>query len=166
MKYALVDGQRQEAQPGLSGICQACDGPMVARCGEVRVRHWAHRIGNECDHWWEPETEWHRRWKDQFPADWQEVVHVDGPGDRHIADVKTDRGWVLEFQHSPIRRDERESREAFYEKMIWIVDATRRKRDESQFRKACERGSLIVRSLGLARIPIPDECALLRDWAG
>jgi hypothetical protein len=34
MKFALVDGQRQEAQPRLSGKCPACEHPMIARCGK------------------------------------------------------------------------------------------------------------------------------------
>ena len=46
-----------------------------------------------CDPWWENETEWHRAWKDQFPADWQEIVHHAEDGEKHIADVKTDR-WL------------------------------------------------------------------------
>ena len=113
MKFALAHGQRQEAQPNLSGECPGCGRPMVARCGEVRVRHWAHKGRRHCDPWWENETEWHRGWKDRFPADWQEIVHPDGDGERHIADVKTGDGWVIEFQHSYIKPEERRSREAF-----------------------------------------------------
>jgi competence protein CoiA len=166
MKYALVDGQRQEAEPGRSGVCPACDGPMVARCGNVRVHHWAHRVGAECDRWWEPETQWHRNWKNQFPVEWQEVIHAAENGEKHVADVKTDQGWVLEFQHSAIDPVERQSREAFYKKMLWIVDATRRKRDKPQFIRACEGRTLVVNKAFLARIPVRDESALLRDWAG
>jgi competence protein CoiA len=99
-EYALVNGQRQEAQPNLSGECPNCTGPMVAKCGEVRAKHWAHVGKRICDPWWENETEWHRAWKGQFPADWQEIVHPGENGEKHIADVKTDQGWVLEFQHS------------------------------------------------------------------
>ena len=40
----------------------------------------------------------------------------------HIADVKTDRGIVIEFQHSFLHRNERESREKFYQNMVWVVD--------------------------------------------
>jgi hypothetical protein len=40
--------------------------------------------------------------------------------------VKTDFGVVLEFQHSPLHRDEREARENFYQKMVWVVDGLRR----------------------------------------
>jgi competence protein CoiA len=125
MKFALINRQRQEARPSLSGECPGCGRLMVARCGEVRVRHWARKQSSVCDPWWESETEWHRAWKDQFPADWQEIVQHAETGERHIADVKTHRGWVIEFQHSYLKPEERRSRDMFYPKLIWIVDGCR-----------------------------------------
>jgi len=141
---------------------------MVARCGEVRVWHWAHKGRLACDPWGENETEWHRAWKNQFPDDWQEIVHHAEDGERHIADVKTHDGWVIEFQHSSIRPDERRSREAFYQSLIWVVDGMRRGRDAVQFSRAWGNGGN-----GKSRDPFsskrrissPDG-ALLRDWAG
>ena len=165
MKFALVNEQRQEAQPNLSGECPGCGSPMVARCGEVRVRHWAHKSGCHCDPWWENETEWHRAWKDQFPADWQEIVHHAEDGERHIADVKTDRGWVIEFQHSYIKPEERRSREAFYQKLVWVVNGLRRETDGAQFRKAWEEGRPVGANSSVLRA-FSDECRLLREWAG
>src|SRR5262245_42422949 len=165
MKFGLVNGQRQEAQPDLSGKCPICDHPMVAKCGEVRTWHWAHRGRSHCDTWWENETEWHRHWKGQFPVDWQEVVHRAETGEKHIADVKTDRGWVIEFQHSPLKPEERRSREDFYPKLIWVVDATRRKRDGKQFFEALNNGARIPGELLIVQVR-SDECALLREWAG
>ena len=165
MRFALVNGQRQEAQPALSGECPSCRSPMVARCGEVRSWHWAHRGQRVCDPWWENETVWHRAWKDQFPADWQEIVHHAEDGERHIADVKTRDGWVVEFQHCHIRPDERRSREAFYEGLIWVVDGTRRSRDVAQFARAWANGHEPVPLLNKRRIDSPVG-ALLRDWAG
>jgi len=76
-----------------------------------------------CDNWWENETEWHRKWKSYFPIDWQEIVHFDGEsGEKHIADVKTDSGFVLEFQNYPMPLEELKSRESFYKKMLWIIN--------------------------------------------
>ena len=165
MKFALVDMQRQEAQPNLAGECPGCGRPMVARCGEVRVRHWAHQGRRLCDPWWENETEWHRAWKDQFPADWQVVVHHAKDGERHIADVKTHDGWVIEFQHSNIKPDERRSRETFYQSLIWVVDGVRRERDVVQFWRAWVTGESRDPLSSKRRIASP-EGALLRDWAG
>jgi competence protein CoiA len=165
MKFALVNGQRQEAQPSLSGECPGCARPMVAKCGQRRVRHWAHKGRLACDPWWENETAWHRAWKDQFPADWQEIVHLAGDGERHIADVKTGDGWVIEFQYSPIKPEERRSREAFYPKLIWVVDGTERKRDGAQFINTWKE-SVPVGGNALVRRAFSDDCRLLREWAG
>ena len=164
MKFALVNGQRQEAQPDLSGECPACGRPMVARCGEVRVWHWAHIGRLLCDPWWENETEWHRSWKNQFPDDCQEIVHSAEDGERHIADVKTVGGWVIEFQHSYIKPEERRSREGFYPKLIWVVNGTRRKKDRAQLIRAWNDGVAIGEN-SLVRKVYLDDCGLLREWA-
>jgi len=164
MKFSLVNGQRQEAQPGLSGECPGCKQLMIARCGEIRVRHWAHKGPLSCDPWWENETEWHRAWKGQFPESWQEVVHQADNGEKHIADVMTDQGWVLEFQHSPIPPEERRSRDTFYRKLVWVVDGTRRKQDLAQFDNALSGGARVGSSV--IRIPFSNECRILREWVG
>lgn len=167
MKFALVDGKRQEAQPKLSGKCKACGHPMIAKCGEERLRvwHWAHKSRRHCDHWWENETEWHRAWKGQFPVDWQEIVHKDKNGEKHIADVKTEHGWVFEFQHSYIKPKERRVRDAFYQNLVWVVDGSRRKRDIPQFEKAVSEGEIVNAKPKIWSV-ITDKCALLREWAG
>ncbi len=164
MKYALVDRQRREARPDLSGECPVCGAAMVAKCGERRVWHWAHRGRRTCDRWWEPETEWHRAWMNEFPVEWQEFLQRAEDGEKHIADVKTEHGRVIEFQHSYLRPEERRAREAFYSRMVWIVDGLRRKRDRSQFFNAL-RDARFVNSKRLTLSVFSDECALLRDWA-
>ena len=88
---------------------------MIAKCGNKKVWHWAHKTKKTCDHWWENETQWHRDWKDQFPVEWQEVVHFAEGGEKHVADVKTSTGLVIEFQHSAITKEEVLSRTAFYQ---------------------------------------------------
>ena len=106
MRLAFVNGRRCEAGPGLEGICQGCQSPMIPKCGTLRAWHWAHKSKRRCD-----------------PPD----------GEFHIADVKLPDSRVLEFQHSPISEVERRSREVFYRSMIWIVDGLRRKRDQKNF---------------------------------
>lgn len=134
---------RREAEPKLRGTCANCDREVVAKCGRQRVWHWAHVGKLECDHWWEPETEWHRTWKSFFPREWQEISHTGDNGERHIADVKNEKGWVLEFQHSPIAAEERLSRESFYKPMVWVADGKRYKRDLAAFSAALAYGSII-----------------------
>ena len=162
-RFALVNGRRQEAQPKLSGKCPICDAPMVAKCGEERIWHWAHQGSRRCDPWWENQTEWHRKWKAEFPDAWQEVVHHADDGAKHIADIKTEHGWVIEFQHSSISPEERRSREGFYRKLIWVVDGTARKRDAEKFSAALAESSPVANS-SFVRLLRVDECALVRKW--
>lgn len=163
MKFALVNGQRLEAQPNLSGNCPACDHPMIAKCGNHRVRHWAHQRNHLCDPWWENEGEWHRAWKAEFPDAWHEIVCRDESGAKHIADVKTEYGWVIELQHSRISPEERRSRDAFYRQLVWVVDGTSRKRDVKQFANAWNDGTQVGRAWPVRRLYV-DDCAMLREW--
>jgi competence protein CoiA len=122
MEFALVNGQRCPAQPDLAGSCPACGSRTIARCGTKVLWHWAHYRLKHCDPWWENETPWHRAWKGRFPEDWRELVHFDPKGEKHVADVKTPSGRVLEFQNSPMTSDELLAREDFYGDMLWIVN--------------------------------------------
>ena len=95
MRFATVDGEKTEATSKAKGICLHCGSEMIAKRGRVKVWHWAHKGNYPCDLWLEKETEWHRKWKHQFPKEWQEVSHVDSDtGERHIADVKDPFGLV------------------------------------------------------------------------
>lgn len=165
MRFAAIGDERREAEPGLTAQCPVCTKAMLAKCGRHRVWHWAHRGVRTCDRWWEPETEWHRGWKNQFPKDWQEVIHTSPAGEKHIADVKTAADTVLEFQHSFLHADERESRETFYPKLVWVVDGRRRVRDMEQF-FSCLRSPIPVGSFAIYRVVPDDGGALMRDWAG
>jgi len=165
MKFADIEGNdRVEAQPGLTGKCRDCGQPMVAKCGQLRMWHWAHLKSKACDPWWEPETEWHRSWKDQFPVAWQEIGHTAQSGERHRADVKTESGLVLEFQYSPLSDAERVSREEFYTRLVWVVDANRRRRDRKKFFSSLSGplnpAAWSLRTFSIHRV----DSALLRDW--
>jgi len=164
MKFALVDGKKLEATHSATGICVGCGSDLIAKCGEVRIWHWAHKGSRHCDQWWENETEWHRGWKGHFPIEWQEIIHQADVGERHIADVKTGQGWVLEFQYSYLNPEERRARDAFYPKLVWVVNGERRTRDKLQFHKAWEEGRLIG-SVPWMRSVFSSECRLLQEWA-
>lgn len=165
MKYAIINGVKTEAYKGGSGICPSCNSNLVAKCGEINIHHWAHKGSRNCDHWWENETEWHRQWKNHFPIEWQEVVQINKKGEKHIADVKTESNWVLEFQHSYIKPEERRSRNEFYSKLVWVIDGLRRKTDKLQFQKVLKDSSKApIGNVNIRRVNFPEESRLLKEW--
>lgn len=137
MKYAIINNnEKTEPRKNLKGLCPNCGAELIAKCGERRINHWAHKGIRNCDPWWENETEWHRTWKNNFPNEWQEVVLKDEiTSERHIADLRTNTDLIIEFQHSAIKPEERIARESFYKNMVWIVDGTRLKFDYTRFLK-------------------------------
>jgi hypothetical protein len=75
-------------------------------------------------------------------------VHFDeATGEKHVADVKTSRGMVIELQHSAMPPEELQSREKFYGRMMWILD-----------------GKSFAAQFEVFKYPLPHpESALLRD---
>lgn len=117
MQYAVdAHGSRILAEPGLRAMCPVCGAPVIAKCGDILAWHWSH-LTRDCDPWYEPESAWHREWKECFPTEWREVVIGN-----HRADLKTPKG-VVEFQASCISSTEIQERESFYGRMIWVVKA-------------------------------------------
>ncbi|WP_090473655.1 competence protein CoiA [Mucilaginibacter sp. OK268] len=106
--------------------CPGCGTKLIAKCGSVKIHHWAHQRRIDCDPWWEPMTQWHIDWQNKFPAAWREVIFRDEEsGEFHRADINTPQGLTIEFQHSPLSNEELESRNSFYKKIIWVVNAQR-----------------------------------------
>ena len=135
MHFALIDNQRTEAQPGLKGGGCVCNEPVIAKCGTRRIHHWAHQAKGKCDKWWERETAWHLNWKNKFSHEWQEVIRFDDQSsERHIADVMTEHGLVIEFQNSRLVAQERAVRERFYGNMVWVVSNPRIRNHSSYLR--------------------------------
>lgn len=124
MQFGL-DENKDRIRPSFSGqkaTCPLCGSLLIGHCGKIYKRHWQHYRTIECDSWHEPETLWHIEWKSRFPTDWQEVIIV-RDGKKHIADVKTQSGIVIEFQNSSISSSTIATRENFYQDMIWVVNA-------------------------------------------
>ena len=137
MRYALENGIKKEATKGAKGTCLCCGAEVIAKCGKIRIAHWAHKNNEECPYSMkEPKTQWHLNWQNYFPKEWQEVKCTDEQtGEIHIADIKTTNGLVVEFQHSAINPEERLSRERYHKNMIWVIDGTRSKYDLKRFTK-------------------------------
>ena len=164
MRFALSNNERIEPTKGAQGVCPSCGSELVAKCGEIKVHYWSHK--KKCDdHWWENETEWHRNWKNKFPKDWQEVIHKDESGEKHIADVITSSGWTIEFQHSVIAREERDSRDYFYNKLIWVVDGTRRPTDIKQFQNLMDEAEFVSNEPFILINNLPEDYRLIQEWS-
>jgi competence protein CoiA len=133
LKYAICLNERIEPYPNARGNCICCGADMIAKCGNVKIHHWAHKNKQHCDHWWENETQWHRDWKNNFPLEWQEVINISENSEKHISDVKTPAGLTIEFQHSAICEKEKNAREKFYKQLIWIINGRRLKTDYEKF---------------------------------
>lgn len=126
IRYANVAGQLMEPNTGLKGLCPGCGNAVIAKCGTVKIHHWAHQRRIDCDPWWEPMTQWHLDWQNKFPKAWREVIFRDQQtGEFHRADVHTPKETTIEFQHSPLSLQELKSRNDFYKKIIWVVNAQR-----------------------------------------
>lgn len=121
MEFALSEtGERVKATKSTKGFCDMCGKPLIPKCGSIRQPHWAHKSARDCDPWWEPESDWHRNWKNLVDENFREKVIVKN-GVKHRADIQLVSGIVVELQNSPLSFDERCEREAFYEKMLWII---------------------------------------------
>lgn len=164
MRFAVHEGQRIEATPGAKGRCPGCGAELIARCGTRKVWHWAHKGQRHCDHWWENETQWHRDWKNHFPTDWQEVATRDDRGELHIADIKTPKGLVVEFQHSYLKPEEARIRTAFHQPMFWVIDGMRRQTDLRQFRSAIDDGVKHPTKDGTVHQLWAFDSRLLKEW--
>lgn len=130
MLYALLNGERISAEDANKSNkdfykCPCCSSDLVIKQGDFKIWHFAHKSKNDCSLWFKPMTEWHKSWQMLFPKHNREVIHIcPVTGEKHIADIKTDNGVIIEFQHSSISAKEIQSRENFYgEKMIWVLDA-------------------------------------------
>ncbi|TMV06979.1 hypothetical protein FGK63_12745 [Ruegeria sediminis] len=166
MKFAEQAGTRVEPTPKSRATCPFCGAEVLAKCGTQRVWHWAHKSTRHCDSWWEPETDWHRKWKELFPTEWQEVGRRDDNGELHIADVLTPQGLALEFQHSYIKREEIEIRTNFHKNICWIVDGTRLDSTLTQFVKALEMGRPVGSRGTEVYQAYLTHSRFLKQWAG
>lgn len=123
MKWALSNNERIEATPNSKALCPVCNNEVISKCGTIKIWHWSHLSNKDCDNWYEPESEWHRNWKNLFPKEQQEVI-TKKENKYHIADIKTKNGLVIELQNSSISSEDIEKREKFYENMIWVLNSS------------------------------------------
>jgi competence protein CoiA len=164
MRYAIVNGEKSEATARAKGHCCGCGEPVKAYCGKKNAPHWRHPPNSDCVSGSEPETPWHVAWKDHFPVEHQEVSFQDQEtGRRFRADVHTYQGWTIEIQHSPISTEDRDARNKFYKRIVWIVSAMRRKKDVEAIVKTFTKSQKFGRTIAGARVTskLP---TILEEW--
>ena len=111
------ENNKIRAEKGFKAMCPLCKEKVIPKCGEINIWHWAHKKEGDCDKWSEGETEWHLWWKSQVDKENTEVRI-----DNHRADIKNNKGVVIELQNSPISCKEMIERENFYGNMIWLFN--------------------------------------------
>lgn len=105
--------------------CPLCNVKVIAKCGEINIHHWAHYKKEGCDSWSEPETYWHKSWKESFPIQNREVV-MNKNGIKHFADIFTNNQIIIELQNSNISSETIRERELFYgDRLLWVINAGR-----------------------------------------
>jgi len=49
MKFAVFNNNKIEASKGAKGYCPSCGSELIAKCGNVKINHWAHKGNRNCD---------------------------------------------------------------------------------------------------------------------
>lgn len=125
MRYAILNGRRIEASKEIKDtFCECCNQAVNPYCGKIQVHHFRHKSKIDCDNWYEPITEWHLAWQNQFSENFREVVLTRNDC-KHRADIINSKDVVVEFQNSLISIEEIRNREEFYEKMVWVFNGIR-----------------------------------------
>src|SRR5690554_4123222 len=125
MLLALLNNKLVPPTNNREARCPLCKAEVIAKRGDINIHHWAHKKREDCDSWTEPETYWHKSWKESFPIQSREFV-FERNGKKHFADVYTDAKIVIELQNSSISSKTIEERETFYGKrMLWVINGGR-----------------------------------------
>lgn len=86
MLYGITDnGTRIRAHKDATAICPHCRGPLVPKCGEVVIHHWAHKEAKNCPYS-SGTTYWHYEWLVNF-------------------DDLAEKGWEVEYFLKSVRFD-------------------------------------------------------------
>ena len=110
--------EKEEARPKQIAKCPICNEEVISKCGKIKVWHWAHKNKRDCDSWYEPESQWHKKWKDEYPKELQEFTMG-----CHRADIRTKSRWIIELQNSTISAGDIIEREIYYKRMIWLLNS-------------------------------------------
>ena len=122
MLYANQNNKRVKAHNNIKdAVCEICNKSVKPYCGKININHFRHIKKTDCDIWYEPITKWHLDWQNKFPENFREQI-ISKKGKIHRADIINTKNVVIEFQNSYIKPDEIKQRELFYNKMIWVFN--------------------------------------------
>lgn len=117
-----VNGNHIRAYHDSKGFCPSCNSLCIAKCGDIKIWHWAHK-SDVCSFKTEPETDWHLQWKEKALSYGCDIEVVIG---NNRADATIHNDTVYEFQHSTMSLKEIINRTVSYSnlgyKVIWIFD--------------------------------------------
>ena len=111
--------------------CPYCGASLVAKKGDIRQHHFAHKSLHHCSDSWVGNhsnsydlSPWHNDWQSLFPKENQEIKLALGDT-KHRADIMIDK-TVIEFQHSIMSPSAFDNRNNFYfnfgNKVVWLFD--------------------------------------------
>lgn len=119
---------RTPIETGERGKCPGCEASVLSKVGLIVRPHWAHFGRSECDSWAGGETDWHLGWKQlALEAGWSVERSMREGEVLHRADAVSDRGHVVEFQHSRLNVPELRERSDFYGTrgvLCWVLDGS------------------------------------------
>jgi hypothetical protein len=141
-----------------NGIYCPLGHPVIAKRGEVRVHHYSHRNGCNCDIV-NGMSSWHSSSQDRAKKECQEVRLKDPTTHKyvHIADVlipssalengmkmpSACKGYVIEYQHSPMEKSVMRKRESFYTglgyHLVWVFDCSK-----WEYSTVCKSGECVT----------------------
>lgn len=109
--------------------CPCCNEKLIARQGSVNTWCFAHRPDSNCLYKDDNNTmsPWHIDWQSLFPLETREVFKRNNAGEIRRADILLeDKKIEIEFQHSPITKEEISARNKFWNDLgyttIWVLD--------------------------------------------
>ena len=114
--------------------CPCCGSEVIQKKGDIMIWHFAHKSLADCVGYYDHKGEWHRTMQELFPEKNREIYEKTATY-RHIFDVLTDKGRIIEFQHSSMSPKEFKSRtEDYYSRAakkhtprpVWVFDFTER----------------------------------------
>ena len=127
--YAIDKKTQIFPSKGIHGYCLDCGKEVISKCGTIVSHHFAHVADSDCgSQYHDHKTEWHQSWQHSvIPALPGKNVEVTIEKDTAIkrADLISNSGFIIEFQHSPLSIIERQEREKHYGNMLWVIHTTK-----------------------------------------